>query len=261
MPRPSFPRPGRSGVPAAGPPDGRPPRVRRRGPFLQQLAGALLLLLLFAAAAHLPSRLAQQVVEGVRQAVPVDQLDLRRLRTALERVSRLAGAPAGGDASRPVEGGSGGSTGSGSAPASGGSAADAPSSFLAMVAPGGERAELVGTFGWRRAGEVVHFVPGVDWRLPAGAPVRAAAAGQVVQVQRHGPLGDAVRVASSGGWTLLYARLGSIRVGVGQRVRAGQVIATAGTPSGERGANLYLQVERKGEPVDPLVLLRVGGRG
>lgn len=234
--------------------------VRRRGPFLQQLAGALLLLLLFAAAAHLPSQLARQAAARVRQLAPVDQLDVARLRAALERVAALAGGAGGGGESRPAESGSAGSAAAQGAPAA---TADRPAGlpFLAMTSPGGDRAQLVGSFGWRRAGQVVHFVPGVDWRLPAGAPVRAAADGRVVQVERQGALGASVRVASPGGWTLLYARLGSVRVRPGQQVRAGQVIATAGKASGERGSNLYLEVEREGQPVDPLVLLRVSGRG
>lgn len=244
------------------------PRLRRRGPFLQQLVGALLLLVLFAAAARLPSGLARQAVERVRQTVPVDRLELGRLRNALEQAIQQVEGPggpggpgAGAAESRPVEGGAGAAAGSGAAPASGGSGAGLPPSFLAMVAPGGEQAELVGAYGWRRMGDVVHFVPGVDWRLPEGAPVRAAAAGEVLQVERNGPLGGTVRVASSGGWTILYGRLASIRVRAGQQVRQGDVIAAAGKPSGERGANLYLQVERNAQPVDPLVLLRVSGRG
>jgi murein DD-endopeptidase MepM/ murein hydrolase activator NlpD len=57
------------------------------------------------------------------------------------------------------------------------------------------------------------------------------------------------------GYITAYAHLGSILVGRGDHVAAGQVIATAGSSGDVRTPQLHFEIRQGVRPVDPLTLL------
>jgi murein DD-endopeptidase MepM/ murein hydrolase activator NlpD len=99
---------------------------------------------------------------------------------------------------------------------------------------------------------------GVHLRAAPGTPVRAAGDGTVVfagkvAYSRH------VVVRHENGWRTTYSFVASIRVRVGERVRAGEVIATTGGRGPDHdGTVLHLGL-RVGETyVDPMQLFDAG---
>lgn len=72
---------------------------------------------------------------------------------------------------------------------------------------------------------------GIDIGAAVGTPVRAVADGSVTQSREETYAGRYLTVRHSGGWTSRYMHLGDRRVGVGDAVRQGQVIATVGQTS------------------------------
>ncbi|WP_461210500.1 peptidoglycan DD-metalloendopeptidase family protein [Desulfocurvus sp. DL9XJH121] len=103
-------------------------------------------------------------------------------------------------------------------------------------------------FGWRTdaaTGERF-WKPGVEIAAGAGAPVKAGWDGKVVFVGQRGETGDTVVLEHADGWRSIYGQAGKIKVGVGDRVNAGSIIATMGSDRQDSPASLYFEI-RKGE--------------
>lgn len=92
------------------------------------------------------------------------------------------------------------------------------------------------------------------WFPPYGTVVVRAAAAGIVRISHELGNGGSVRIAHPSGWGTLYLHLAKRLVDVGQEVRAGEPIGTAG---GDRGGFGHLHFElRQGEaPVDPAAAL------
>lgn len=184
-----------------------------------------------------------------------------------------------------------------------GAAAQAPeagrgaSAAVPPVVPGGlawpAEGFVVSTAGWRRHPERGDwsYQPGLELAIPSGAPVRAAWAGVVRELQLE-PEGYAVTVDHGGGWETRYTRLATVSVRAGARLRRGSVLgygpnpgepavqAMAGGgrqtrgegqaagpaqggfwwagPAGASGAVVGFEVRHGGESVDPLRVLEPG---
>ncbi|MGN6243784.1 MAG: M23 family metallopeptidase [Motilibacteraceae bacterium] len=99
---------------------------------------------------------------------------------------------------------------------------------------------------------------GVDWGVPCGTPVAAAAAGRVLAAGRNVAYGNRIvlvhddvgpehlRIATT------YNHLSRIDVAVGQQVAAGQVLGLSGTTGYSTGCHLHFEVWAGGRYVDPL---------
>ncbi len=104
---------------------------------------------------------------------------------------------------------------------------------------------------------------GIDLPAAAGAPVFAAADGQVVTIHRRGPGGLEMAIASTGPrgrFVTLYAHLGTIVPAIASgrtSVRAGDKIAVVGRSGVIYGTHLYFEVMVNGQPVDPAPWLPV----
>jgi len=101
---------------------------------------------------------------------------------------------------------------------------------------------------------------GINIGAPAGAEVRAAAAGRV------GYVGDAlagqgltVLVVHRDGWRTVYGHLGSAVVRDGDEIRAGQQVGTVGTTAGDGRPSIHFETWRmRGDQpnaIDPLTVL------
>ncbi|HVU76619.1 MAG TPA: peptidoglycan-binding protein [Gaiellaceae bacterium] len=100
------------------------------------------------------------------------------------------------------------------------------------------------------------FHAGVDLEAPAGTPVAAAAAGEVVWNGRRDGWGLLVTLANGDGIRTLYAHLESSAVRLGERVVAGALLGRVGATGDATGPHLHFEVRVDGAAVDPLAFLR-----
>jgi murein DD-endopeptidase MepM/ murein hydrolase activator NlpD len=128
-----------------------------------------------------------------------------------------------------------------------------------------------GRFVWPLQGETISdFGPkgagqrndGVDIRAPAGTPVRAAAAGEVVYAGNQVPgFGNLVLVKHADGWVTAYAHLADIQVKMRQQVAQGATLGSVGQTGGASEPKLHFEVryaptpKDKARPVDPGLVL------
>lgn len=96
---------------------------------------------------------------------------------------------------------------------------------------------------------------GIDLGAPAGSPVLAAAAGEVVYVGHDRAFGNLVILHHADDLVTVYAHNQKVQVQIGSRVGAGEVIALVGQSGRAEGPHLHFEVREKSRPVDPLSLL------
>lgn len=102
-------------------------------------------------------------------------------------------------------------------------------------------------FGYRYSG--LH--EGVDLRAPRGTAIRASAAGRVVFSGRKTGYGRMIIIDHGNGMETVYAHNASNRVGHGQQVEQGQVIASVGRSGNATGYHVHFEIRRDGRAVDP----------
>ena len=103
---------------------------------------------------------------------------------------------------------------------------------------------------------------GVDFLVPTGTSVKAAAAGHVVSSGWGGSYGYQVVIRHADGRYTQYAHLSAISVKAGQTVAAGQRIGRSGATGNVTGPHLHFEVRTGpgfGSDIDPLAYLRAGG--
>jgi murein DD-endopeptidase MepM/ murein hydrolase activator NlpD len=125
---------------------------------------------------------------------------------------------------------------------------------VASVVDGGR---FMSGFGWRNhAGGGGANHSGIDISAPPGTPIRAAAAGEVVEVGHQGAFGRMVRIRHSAELETLYAHLSSYArdLEIGRRVRQDEVIGYVGSSGRASGPHLHFEVHRNGRAIDPLAL-------
>jgi septal ring factor EnvC (AmiA/AmiB activator) len=97
---------------------------------------------------------------------------------------------------------------------------------------------------------------GIDIGAPAGAPVRAVAAGRVVHAGWFKGYGNLVILDHGEGYHSLVAHLATMRTAMGEEVAAGGVLGTVGDSGSLKGPYLYFEIREHGRPVDPRQWLR-----
>jgi len=96
---------------------------------------------------------------------------------------------------------------------------------------------------------------GIDIAVPAGTPIRAAAAGSVVLLESEassGGYGNFTCLDHGGGLQTCYAHQSSFAVSSGQSISQGQVIGYVGCTGHCFGDHLHFEVRVNGAPTDPL---------
>lgn len=141
------------------------------------------------------------------------------------------------------------------------------------TSPGGSRSSLstrdVGRLDWPVDGRFVYDFGrekkanntairwnGVGIAAAAGTPVRAVAAGKVLEVAYFGTYGQTVIVEHGGGDYSVYGSLGSVAIAKGATITRGQTIGTVGMSDPELGPHLHFEIRRGGPAVDPKQWLR-----
>ena len=109
--------------------------------------------------------------------------------------------------------------------------------------------KLVASFGQTRAG-------GVKWdgmllTGTQGAPVRAVYHGRIVYADWLSGLGLLIIIDHGDGYLSLYGHNERLYKDVGERVTAGDTIATLGDSGGRPRPELYFEIRKGGRPIDP----------
>ncbi len=103
------------------------------------------------------------------------------------------------------------------------------------------------------------FHGGIDVAAPPGTPIHAVAEGEVVFSGRRGPAGNLVTIRHDDGTVTSYAHAARTLVAVGQKVAAGDVVATVGSSGRSTGPHVHFSVRRDGQLVDPEEFLEEAG--
>ena len=111
--------------------------------------------------------------------------------------------------------------------------------------------QLSSPYGWRWG----RMHTGIDIANELGAPVVAAAAGQVIWAGVKGGYGYTIIISHGNGYTTLYGHLNDFFVARGQQVRRGQRIGSVGNTGNSTGPHLHFEILVNGEPVDPMRIL------
>jgi murein DD-endopeptidase MepM/ murein hydrolase activator NlpD len=98
---------------------------------------------------------------------------------------------------------------------------------------------------------------GLDIAAPTGTPIAAAAGGTVTFAGVRGGYGNIVIIDHGDGRETRYAHADRMLVQAGQRVAAGEQVATVGATGTATGPHLHLEVRVDGNPVDPRPLLGI----
>jgi murein DD-endopeptidase MepM/ murein hydrolase activator NlpD len=99
---------------------------------------------------------------------------------------------------------------------------------------------------------------GIDIGGKLGAPIRAAAMGEVIEARPSSSFGYVIILYHGSGLSTLYAHMyaQTVKVRKGQQVQAGQIIAAVGSNGWSTGPHLHFEVHKHGKPVDPMNYLK-----
>jgi murein DD-endopeptidase MepM/ murein hydrolase activator NlpD len=96
------------------------------------------------------------------------------------------------------------------------------------------------------------FHEGIDIVNRVGTPIKATAAGTVVERGWRKGYGWVVVLDHGYGYQSTYGHLDSIELRRGEEVKRGEIIATLGNSGRSTGPHLHYEVRLNGQPVDPL---------
>jgi murein hydrolase activator len=91
-----------------------------------------------------------------------------------------------------------------------------------------------------------------------GAPVKAVYQGRVIYADWLPGLGLLTIVDHGDGYMSLYGHNERLYKAVGERVSAGDAIASAGDSGGSSRPELYFEIRKGGKPVDPRPWFKAG---
>ena len=107
--------------------------------------------------------------------------------------------------------------------------------------------------------EQYKYNPALVIQSDVNTKVLAAADGQVLSVETTPETGETVAVDIGGGYQLVYGQLKEIQFAVGDRVSRGDLLGFVSEPTkyySVEGSNLYFQMLKDGEPVNPMDYLQ-----
>ena len=117
------------------------------------------------------------------------------------------------------------------------------------------RGELLGRFGTPR--NQIGMQGGTTWkglfiRAANGAEVRAVAPGRVVFAEWLRGFGNLLIVDHGNQYLSIYGNNESLYKQLGERVKAGEALASVGNSGGNPETGLYFELRHQGQPFDPL---------
>ena len=93
---------------------------------------------------------------------------------------------------------------------------------------------------------------GVNIAAPKGAPIKAAAGGEVVYAGNElAGFGNLILIRHPGGWVTAYAHADTLAVKEGDLVNQGQQVGTVGSTGNVSSPQIHFELRKGKEPVDP----------
>ena len=92
---------------------------------------------------------------------------------------------------------------------------------------------------------------GTDICSPTGTPIKAVSSGTVVFAERNGSYGNLIKIDHGKGVQTWYAHCNELYGTVGQKVKAGEIIAAVGSTGNSTGSHLHLEIRVNGKAVNP----------
>ena len=92
---------------------------------------------------------------------------------------------------------------------------------------------------------------GLDIACSKGTNIKSIAEGTVIFAERNGAYGNLVKIDHGNGVETWYAHCTKILTKVGDKVKAGDIIATVGSTGNATGPHLHLEVRIDGTAVNP----------
>ena len=92
---------------------------------------------------------------------------------------------------------------------------------------------------------------GIDLAAPYGAPIRAVRDGVVVFADPYAGYGNLVVIRHEREFSSHYGHCETLRVTIGQKVSAGEIIATVGSTGNSTGPHLHFELRRDGKALNP----------
>ncbi len=99
---------------------------------------------------------------------------------------------------------------------------------------------------------------GLDIAAPSGTPIRATLDGTVTYAGDRGGYGNLVILRHADGTETRYGHCSSLKVREGDRIQAGQTVATVGSTGRSTGPHLHFEVRKEGKILDPAEWLGSG---
>ena len=95
------------------------------------------------------------------------------------------------------------------------------------------------------------FHSGIDIGAPIGTPVKAPAPGVVIFAGEQADYGVTLVIEHGNNTRSLYGHLSRLKVGLGQTVKRGDLVALTGNTGRSSGPHLHYEIQVKGQPVNP----------
>ncbi len=92
---------------------------------------------------------------------------------------------------------------------------------------------------------------GLDIAATTGTPIKVVADGTVTFAKYNGSYGNLVKIDHGEGVETWYGHTSKMYVTVGQKVKAGDIIAAVGSTGNSTGPHLHLEIRINGEHVNP----------
>jgi septal ring factor EnvC (AmiA/AmiB activator) len=105
---------------------------------------------------------------------------------------------------------------------------------------------------------ITNFRSGIDIKADKGEPIRSVFKGKVLYSDWFKGYGNMIIIDHGSNYYTVYAHLEEAFKSKGDKVAAGEVIATVGDTGSMEGTKLYFEVRHHGKPVDPLAWLKKG---
>lgn len=96
---------------------------------------------------------------------------------------------------------------------------------------------------------------GVDFSVPEGTLVNAAADGWVVFTGWHFRYGNLLIIQHTGDFITYYGHNRSILVGIGEKVGCGQPVAISGNSGRSTAPHLHFEIRRRGRALNPEIFI------
>lgn len=112
-------------------------------------------------------------------------------------------------------------------------------------------------YGWRI--HPIHryrqFHAAVDMGAPTGTPIKAAAAGRVIEAGYQSSSGNYIKISHGNGFVTAYLHCSKLNVKEGATVSKGQVIGLVGSTGTSTTPHLHFAITLNGEPFNPASII------